>query len=79
MFVYCGNNPVIFDDSKGHIRNYCVRMTDGGGGKPKITIENNKNAQVFYETYKSYIFETSSKYTNKESTYDIYYKGLFVV
>ena len=79
MFVYCGNNPVIFDDSKGHVRNYCVRMTDGGGGKPKITTENNKNAQVFYETYKSYIFETSSKYTNKESTYDIYYKGSFVV
>ena len=31
MFAYCGNNPVVYSDTSGNARNYCVMLTDSGG------------------------------------------------
>lgn len=31
MFVYCENTPVIYSDTSGNARNYCVMLTDSGG------------------------------------------------
>ena len=31
MFAYCENNPVMYSDIGGSVRNFCVNMTDGGG------------------------------------------------
>ena len=31
MFAYCGNNPVIYGDTSGNARTYCVMLTDSGG------------------------------------------------
>ena len=36
MYAYCENNPVSFIDPSGNSRNYCVMLTDTGGGYPRL-------------------------------------------
>ena len=41
MFAYCENNPVMYSDIGGSVRNYCVNMTDGGSYRVNVQLDDN--------------------------------------
>ena len=88
MFAYCENNPVMYSDIGGSVRNYCVNMTDGGSYRVNVQLDDNfyvpndKNidkTKNFYNNERKLFDHIAETYGSPDSSYYLYYSGQKVV
>ena len=81
MFAYCNNKPVVFDDSKGNVPNYCTMYADSGVGGNDVAfpisvsvgvgcdaaVEKYMTTGLYQEDMRMY----ASEYSTKSTTYRV--------
>ncbi len=68
MFAYCENNPVMYSDIGGSVRNYCVNITDGGGSRSEKTA-----TVIYYSTRRDFTTQATTQFAYSEHYTDVKY------